>query len=62
MSVNAKIPTALRQNFLDSFIDEYLKFCTAEDAYKKVCHICDVDIYTKDKLHVVKFSCKYVYI
>lgn len=37
VSVNAKIPTALRQNYLDSFIDEYLKFCHAKEAYKKVC-------------------------
>ena len=38
VSVNARIPTSLRQNFLDNFIDEYLKFLSEEEAYKKVLY------------------------
>ena len=45
VSVNARIPTAVRQNFLDSFIDEYLKFLSEEKAYKKVC-IANIIPYT----------------
>jgi len=39
--VNAKIPTKLRQRYLDAFIDEHMKMaCPPEQAYKKVKHAC----------------------
>ena len=41
-TVNAKIPTALRQKFLDGFVDEHLKMAgTAQGAYQQVCVLTD---------------------
>ena len=37
LTVNAKIPTSLRQKFLNSFIDEHLKMTSdPQQAYDKV--------------------------
>ena len=57
VSVNAKIPTALRQNYLDSFIDEYLKFCAAEEAYKKVNMVLILVLILSHKIKLLHCQC-----
>ena len=46
-TINAKIPTALRQKFLDGFVNEHLKMAaSAEGAYQQVCCYAPFCTYT----------------
>lgn len=33
---NAKVPLVARKQYLNVFIDEYLKYCAPEEAFEKV--------------------------
>lgn len=37
LELGSKIPWVLRKRYLNSIIDELLKFCTEDEAYERVC-------------------------
>ena len=53
-TVNAKIPTAIRQKFLDGFVDEHLKMAASvQCAYQQVCCHTPFPMHVAHRVRVV---------